>query len=124
MTAVHPHVLFALKNYHWPGNIRELENLIERAFILESSSVLTPECFPDELFEQNDGIDILPQRHYNGLAAARKIAIEDFERHYLKELFTRNQGRVKKSAVDAGITPRQLNKLMLKYGIRKEDYKT
>ncbi|MGB7919800.1 MAG: sigma-54 dependent transcriptional regulator [Desulfobacterales bacterium] len=123
MTAVHPHVLYALKNYHWPGNIRELENLMERAFILETSSVLTPECFPDELFDQNGDNDTLPSSHYNGLAAARKIAIEDFERHYLKELFTRNQGRVKKSADDAGITPRQLNKLMLKYGIHKEDYK-
>ena len=123
LTAVHPQVLYALKNYHWPGNIRELENLMERAFILETSSVLTPECFPDELFEQNGGMGTLPLSHYDGLAAARKMAIEDFERHYLKELFTRNKGRVKKSAVDAGITPRQLNKLMLKYGIHKEDYK-
>jgi DNA-binding NtrC family response regulator len=96
---------------------------MERAFILETSSVLTPECFPDELFDQNGDNDTLSPGHYNGLAAARKIAIEDFERHYLKELFTRNQGRVNKSAVDAGITPRQLNKLMLKYGIHKEDYK-
>jgi DNA-binding NtrC family response regulator len=85
--------------------------------------VLTPECFPDELLEQNGDIDTLPPNNSNGLAAARKIAIEDFERHYLKELFTRNQGRVKNSAADAGITPRQLNKLMLKYGVRKEDYK-
>jgi DNA-binding NtrC family response regulator len=124
MTGVHPHVLSALKNYHWPGNIRELENLMERAFILETSPLLTPACFPDELFEQNGDIDTLPPNNSNGLAAARKVAIEDFERHYLKELFTRHQGRVKNSAVDAGITPRQLNKLMLKYGIRKEDYKT
>jgi transcriptional regulator with GAF, ATPase, and Fis domain len=31
---VHPHILEALKKYHWPGNIRELENLMERACIL------------------------------------------------------------------------------------------
>ncbi len=123
MTAIHPHVLYSLKNYQWPGNIRELENIMERAYILETSSVLTPGCFPDELFEQDVHIDSPSPDNQNGLAGARKKAIEDFERHYLRNLFTRNQGRVKKSAVDAGITSRQLNKLMLKYGIRKEDYK-
>ena len=35
----------------WPGNIRELENLIERAYILETTSTLTPDSFPSELFE-------------------------------------------------------------------------
>ncbi|MGB8424884.1 MAG: sigma-54 dependent transcriptional regulator [Desulfobacterales bacterium] len=123
MTAVHPHVLYMLKNYQWPGNIRELENLMERAYILETSSLLMPESFPEELFEQNGDIDDSLENHQNSLAWARKKAIEDFERHFLQELFTRNKGHVKKSAVDAGITPRQLNKLMLKYGIRKEDYK-
>ncbi len=47
---VHPSVMEALERYPWPGNIRELENLIERAYILETSSVLNPESFPSELF--------------------------------------------------------------------------
>jgi len=48
---IHPHVLEAFRRYSWPGNIRELENLMERACILETSSLLTPESFPSELFE-------------------------------------------------------------------------
>jgi DNA-binding NtrC family response regulator len=48
---IHPQVLEAFRNYSWPGNIRELENLMERAYILETSFVLTPESFPIELFE-------------------------------------------------------------------------
>ena len=47
---VHPQVLEAFLAYSWPGNIRELENVLERAYILEKTSVLRPENFPAELF--------------------------------------------------------------------------
>jgi DNA-binding NtrC family response regulator len=46
---VHPAVIEAFTKYPWPGNIRELENLIERAYILETTSVLRPESFPSFL---------------------------------------------------------------------------
>jgi DNA-binding NtrC family response regulator len=120
---VHPSVFEALKIYSWPGNIRELENLIERAYILEGSSLLTPESFPSELFGDDISAAVLSMDSHLPLTKARQKAVEDFERQYLKELIARNKGKIKKSAEDAGITTRQLNKLMSKYGIRKEEYK-
>ena len=121
---VHPLVTAMLVNYSWPGNIRELENLVERAYILETSAVLTPESFPDELFEKGgSGPVAVPLGTQSTLAEARKTVVENFERQYLNELFSRNRGKVKKTAAEAGITPRQLNKLMLKYDIHKEDFK-
>jgi DNA-binding NtrC family response regulator len=121
--SVHPQVLRAFKNYPWPGNIRELENLMERACILETSEVLAPESFPTGLFQSDDLHAVLPVQNHLTLAEARRHAIEDFERQYLKMLFTRNKGRVNRAAEDAGITSRQLNKLMVKYAIQKEAYK-
>ena len=121
--SVHPQVLQAFKDYPWPGNIRELENLMERACILETSETLTPESFPAGLFKSDDGHTVLPVKHQLTLAEARRHAIEDFERQYLKILFTRNKGRVKRASEDAGISSRQLNKLMVKYGIQKETFK-
>ena len=117
------HVLEALNNYSWPGNIRELENLIERAYILETSSRLTPESFPAELFGPEATLAKIPFDASLTLADARHKAIEDFERKYLKELLKRNRGKIKDSAEAAGITTRQLNKLMVKYYIKKEDFK-
>jgi DNA-binding NtrC family response regulator len=117
-------VLHVLKNYHWPGNIRELENLMERAFILETTTVLTPESFPARLFESGNAHAVLPVQAHLPLAEARRQAIDDFERQYLKELFSRHKGRVNRAAEDAGVSTRQLNKLMVKYGIKKEIYKT
>ena len=115
---VHPLVIEALMKYNWPGNIRELENLIERAYIVEKSKQLMPESFSVELLEEqtvvNAGIS---------LAESRRRTVEVFEKQYLTALLTRHKGRVNSSAQDAGISTRQLNKLMLKYGLRKETFK-
>ena len=120
---VHPAVLKALKAYSWPGNIRELENLLERAYILENTAVLTPESFPAELFGDDIPTAVLPIESPQPLSKARQKAVEEFERQYLKELISRNKGKIKTSAEEAGITARQLHKLMSKYGFRKEVYK-
>ncbi len=47
-----------LKKHNWPGNIRELENVIEHAFVLESSQVITPVSLPESLLEAV-GVDLL-----------------------------------------------------------------
>ena len=123
LQGVHPRVLSALQSYDWPGNIRELENLLERAYILESSLVMTPENFPAELFEPDISAAVLPIDTQLPLAEARQKAVDDFERRYLTELFSRAKGRVNLAAQGAGISTRQLNKLMARHHIRKEAFK-
>jgi DNA-binding NtrC family response regulator len=97
---------------------------LERAYILETSEVLTPESFPVELFEHETSSPALPLGPDGSLAETRRKAIESFEKKYLKELISRNNGKINQSAQEAGVSTRQLHKLMLKYGIRKEDFKT
>jgi DNA-binding NtrC family response regulator len=121
---IDPVVLEGFKHYSWPGNIRELENLIERAYILETSSMLTRESFPIELFEPGVSLATASADSSLTLAEVRRRAIENIERNYLKELLTQNEGRIKESAEAAGITTRQLHKLLAKYGIRKEEFKS
>jgi DNA-binding NtrC family response regulator len=125
LKSVHPLVIRAFKNYRWPGNIRELENLMERAYILETSAVLAPESFPTDIFETDaeEVTALMPVGAQLPLSEARRQAIDDFERQYLKDLFARNKGKVSRTAEDAGVSTRQLNKLMVKYGIRKEAFK-
>ena len=121
--STHPRVLKALNRYSWPGNIRELENLIERAYILETSGELTPESFPNELFESDANPVFIPSSEALTLTQARQRGVEDIERRYLKAVLTSHKGKIAESAEVAGISTRQLNKLMNKYGIRKEDFK-
>jgi DNA-binding NtrC family response regulator len=123
ITGLHPEVLTALSCYDWPGNVRELENLVERAYILENSTMLTPESFPAELFGDRLPTPLLPMDFQLSLADSRKQALENFERQYCKVLLARNKGKVNNSAKEAGISTRQLHKLMSKYDIHKEAYK-
>ena len=121
--SINSSVVEGLMKYTWPGNVRELENLLERAYILENSAVLTVESFPAELLasqEVSAGVEVdssLP------LAKIRNRGVEDIERRYLRELLASNRGRIKESAEVAGISTRQLHKLLNKYQIRKEEFK-
>jgi DNA-binding NtrC family response regulator len=121
---VHPAVMEAFGSYQWPGNVRELENLLERAFILEASDALTPESFPEELFASNPAVQQLSLAAADSLAEARRIAVEDVERLYLRRALEANAGRIDATARSAGISPRQLHKLMAKHGFKKEHFKT
>jgi DNA-binding NtrC family response regulator len=120
---IDPVILEGFKHYSWPGNIRELENLIERAYILESSPRLTPESFPIELFESGGSFATLSVDASCTLAEVRRRGMENIEKNYLKEVLTRYRGKIRESAAAAGITTRQLHKLMAKHGIRKEEFK-
>lgn len=53
ITGIAPEALNLLKRYDWPGNIRELENIIEHAFILEEGSQLTLASLPENFLEAN-----------------------------------------------------------------------
>ncbi|RJP47429.1 MAG: sigma-54-dependent Fis family transcriptional regulator [Desulfobacteraceae bacterium] len=121
--AIHPDVIAAMKRYAWPGNIRELENILERAYILETADTLTPLYFPQELLGNGPYRNALAVDAKIPIAEARRGVLEEFEQQYLRLLLTRNKGRVNKSAEDAGITTRQFHKLITRYGIIKEEFK-
>jgi DNA-binding NtrC family response regulator len=50
-----PAVLDRLKRYNWPGNIRELENAIERAMVLTPGDEITEDLLPPQIFQKTDG---------------------------------------------------------------------
>ena len=121
--SIHPAVLAAFQSYPWPGNVREMENLIERAFILEKSSVLTPDSFPKEIFGAGRSALLAPAVGNTTLAAYRAQAVKQAERHYLEDLLARHRGRIAATAASAGITPRQVHSLMKKHGLDKKTFR-
>jgi len=119
-----PDAAAALITYHWPGNIRELENIIERAYLLEQSPRIAPASLPAELFNRKQPFQAsLPVDIKQPLAAVRAAAVQQAEFTYLKSLLTDHKGRIGRSAQQAGISVRQLNNLMHKYHLDKEAFK-
>jgi len=120
---VHPEVMEAFLAYAWPGNIRELENLLERAHIIEPTDILTPPSFPGEIVRGEKSFAEVPVDPGRTLAEVRRDAVAGVERKYLTDLLGRTGGRVGASAAIAGVTPRMLHKLLTRHGIDKEQFR-
>jgi DNA-binding NtrC family response regulator len=96
---------------------------LERAYIIEDSTILTPESFPGDLFVYRFRDSVEPVNAALTLSEVRRKGVEEIERNYLAEVLTVNHGRIKDAAQAAGISTRQLNKLMKKHGLKKEAFK-
>ncbi|MEJ2189513.1 MAG: sigma-54 dependent transcriptional regulator [Acidobacteriota bacterium] len=119
---LHPAVMEAFMAYDWPGNVRELENLLERAVILETGRRLLPEDFPDDLFKTQT-VGRIPVDPSESLAETRARAVERSEALYLRELLAMHHGRINATAQAAGVSTRQLHRLMTRYDLNHEDFK-
>ncbi|MBN1829659.1 MAG: sigma-54-dependent Fis family transcriptional regulator [Deltaproteobacteria bacterium] len=120
---IHPLVIEAFQRYDWPGNIRELQNLVERAYIIESDSILAPQSFSNELFTSEVFQQASPIDVDLTLGEVRRRGIDEVEKRYLEEQLRRRRGRISETAKASGITTRQLHKLMKRHGLDKRDFK-
>ena len=120
---IHPQVLDTFIEYDWPGNVRELENVIERACILEDGDILMPASFPSDLIDPQGDMVTSPVRTGLPLKEARQFAVDKFEKQYLSSLLEQCHGIIKETAERAGITTRQLNKLMNRHGLTRKSFK-
>jgi len=101
--------LILLKNYSWPGNLRELENIIERAVVLTSSSVIEAVHLP---LHVQDVVAFKPQL---GFKASKSRVIEQFERQALSSYLFEAKGNISRAASLAKIPRRTFHRLMAKY---------
>jgi DNA-binding NtrC family response regulator len=120
---IHLNVLNAFKKYSWPGNIREMEHLIERAYVVEKGHVLMPESFPIELLTLESSLTPIALNTSLSLSEVRRKALGDIEREYITDVLVKNKGKIYNAAQAAGITTRHLHNLMKKYGIDKKKFK-
>lgn len=113
---LHPTSLSWMQHYCWPGNIRELENLLHRQVLLSDGEVvhLTGEQMPTAVAD--DG--------FPDFQHAKAEAIESFERGYLMQVMTEARGNVTAAARLACKERRALGKLLKKHGIDKNRYRS
>ena len=98
-----PNAIIALRKYHWPGNIRELENRLKKAVVLADKPLIGAE-------ELDLGSDALPP--ILPLEEARAV----WQRQYINEVLLRNGGNRTKTARDLGVDPRTIFRHLEKEG--------
>jgi DNA-binding NtrC family response regulator len=121
---IHPAVIEAFLHYEWPGNLRELENLMERAYLLEATSTLTPFGFPPEILHGGAAPTCVPVDTTRPLHEVKEQALAVLERAYLARLMTRYHGRIDRTAAHAGLSTRHLRTLLARHGLDKREFKT
>ncbi|MBN2231597.1 MAG: sigma-54-dependent Fis family transcriptional regulator [Deltaproteobacteria bacterium] len=122
ITGVTPAVMGMLRAAPWPGNIRQLKNVIEAGMAMESDSRLTPEVIAPLLAGRAAGT---PGGGEGGagdgdetpLPAAYTEALADFETRYLIDLLARCGGNVEAAAREAGMNIATIYRKLKKYGI-------
>ena len=110
-------VMDILENYDWPGNIRELENLIERAVVLTKSKIITRNNLPPFLLETKRAEFIAPSFN-NDLNL--KEQVQSYQREAIIEALRRTKGVQKKAARLLGVKPTTLNEMIKRLDIDAE----
>lgn len=114
--------LHLLLRYRYPGNIRELENLIHRAVILTRGEWIAVHDLPQNVRETIE-IDLpvsVPKTNEElkkAKVAARQQAADQIEKLFLTKLLARTRGKVSAAAVEAGINRSLLQQMIGRHGI-------
>jgi len=111
--AIHESVYPMLRRYDWPGNVRELENAVERAIALNSSGVLTPEDFPDEIRQGQSSVGLPTASPGPYLTLAEK------EKEYILEVLEATGQNVSRAAEILDIDRRTLYRILERHGIQR-----
>jgi DNA-binding NtrC family response regulator len=98
--------LLKLREYHWPGNIRELAHAIERAVILCKNGTLTPEDF------------VLRARSSSSQQVHEsEISVEEYENKAIKRAMNKHNGNLSKAAEEMGIARSTLYRKIARFGM-------
>jgi DNA-binding NtrC family response regulator len=82
----------ALQGYSWPGNIRELRNVLERVVLVTGR---------DSLADQDFRLDVQIEQYLSGIGQFRTL--EEMERNYIQQVLHKERGRVQAAARKLGI---------------------
>lgn len=104
-----PRAMAALCEYYWPGNIRELENVIQQLAVLSDAQTIEPDDLPITV-----PVSIKPTSGIS-FSQAKAQLVANFERTYIEELIRLNHGNISRAAKEAKKDRRTFGRLVKKY---------
>ncbi len=117
VTRVDEEVISIFAEYHWPGNVRQLENVLEYAVNNTGSDTISPDNLPFFLTPFRKGSAFIPSE--NGRISLQR-AKDEFEKSFLIETLKKTKGNRLEAAKMLGTSRSGLYKLLNKYGIKTD----
>jgi DNA-binding NtrC family response regulator len=120
-----PEALAVLTKCPWPGNVRQLENAIERACVTARDGVIRTQDLPPDVGRRADG-----QKHPFNVDLSRKLPEQlaeltaAFEKRYIARALRRTRGHVGKCAKITGLSRRSITDKISQYEIDKNEFKS
>jgi DNA-binding NtrC family response regulator len=127
VTGISEAAMECLVAYPWPGNIRELANVIERAVIMGTREEIQPSDLPSAVQECSSDREALTPLSTDWAQlpwrTVRRQVLDQTERRYLVEILRDSEGKIRNAAQRAGMAPRSLAEKMSRHGLRKEEFR-
>lgn len=117
ITGVSPEAMQLLEQYHWPGNIRELENVIERAIVLGGGELITFEALPDTLRRERLAPGLAVTLPDEGMDL--EATLDGIERQLLEQALERTKGVQTRAAELLRMSFRQFRYKLQKHQLRR-----
>ena len=120
---ISPEAMEVLLAYHWPGNIRQLENAIERAVVTAKKGLIHPANLP------TDVVKPAPKKVAASIDLTRPLPLQlselttDFEERYLRRALKKSRGHVGRCARISGLSRRSITSKIAQYKIDTAIYK-
>ncbi len=126
VTGISDEVKKIFEEFHWPGNIRELKNAIERAFSFSDSDTIDVNHLPDymkdgNVLESSLGSSTVELDASLPFKEAKEKWVENFEKDYLIKILKNNDLNISKAAKEAGIDRKSIQRLLKKYNLNVKD---
>lgn len=109
-----------LRSYSYPGNVRELENLVERAVMLTPGEVILPDALCEMFAPASPQPASLPIVS-SVFSQARDYLLNLFEKQFVTELLTRHHGNVSAAARASQMSRQNFHRLLLKHNLQADN---
>jgi DNA-binding NtrC family response regulator len=120
---ISPQAMEVLLHHRWPGNIRELENALERASVTTLTGMIMPENLPPEVLAPSTPPSPYEVDLDRPLTDLLREVCADIEQQYIRKALEKSHGNVGRCAKTCGLSRRSISAKIAEYGINKACFK-